>query len=281
MEYYLRSNELEVTISTLGAEMISVKYYSKERLWQNDNNTWSGHAPVLFPIAGKIKVKIDGITYPLLQHGFARRREFEFVSRSDNKITFKLSSDEETLKLFPYHFDLYISYEINDSEIKLIYEVKNTGNNTMYYSLGTHTSFSLDETIDNYNVVFDSDKELINHLNDRDPSLTGDTIKMSDEGILDLSTEYIENAKTVIFKNLKSTCATLIHKSGKKIASIEYNGFPYILFWHPLDSKMVCMEPWHNILDYKDDEREFKDKDNIIKLKPQESNELTQRIRYY
>ena len=51
MEYYLRSNELEVTISTLGAEMISVKYYSKERLWQNDNNTWSGHAPVLFPIA--------------------------------------------------------------------------------------------------------------------------------------------------------------------------------------------------------------------------------------
>lgn len=281
MEYYLKSNELEVTISTLGAEMISVKYYSKERLWQNDNNTWSGHAPVLFPIAGKIKVKIDGITYPLLQHGFARRREFEFVSRSDNKITFKLSSDEETLKLFPYHFDLYISYEINDSEIKLIYEVKNTGDNTMYYSLGTHTSFSLDETIDNYNVVFDSDKELINHLNDRDPSLIGDTIKMSDEGILDLSTEYIENAKTVIFKNLKSTCATLIHKSGRKIASIEYDGFPYILFWHPLDSKMVCMEPWHNILDYKDDDREFKDKDGIIKLEKNESKVLSQTIRYY
>ena len=281
MEYYLKSNELEVTISTLGAEMISVKYYSKERLWQNDNNTWSGHAPVLFPIAGKIKVKIDGITYPLLQHGFARRREFEFVSRSDNKITFKLSSDEETLKLFPYHFDLYISYEINDSEIKLIYEVKNTGDNTMYYSLGTHTSFSLDETIDNYNVIFDSDKELINHLNDRDPSLTGDTIKMSDEGILDLSTEYIENAKTVIFKNLKSTCATLIHKSGRKIASIEYDGFPYILFWHPLDSKMVCMEPWHNILDYKDDDREFKDKDGIIKLEKNESKVLSQTIRYY
>ena len=281
MEYYLKSNELEVTISTLGAEMISVKYYSKERLWQNDNNTWSGHAPVLFPIAGKIKVKIDGITYPLLQHGFARRREFKFVSRSDNKITFKLLSDEETLKLFPYHFDLYISYEINDSEIKLIYEVKNTGNNTMYYSLGTHTSFSLDETIDNYNVVFDSDKELINHLNDRDPSLTGDTIKMSDEGILDLSTEYIENAKTVIFKNLKSTCATLIHKNGRKIASIEYNGFPYILFWHPLDSKMVCMEPWHNILDYKDDDREFKDKDGIIKLEKNESKVLSQTIRYY
>ena len=281
MEYYLKSNELEVTISTLGAEMISVKYYSKERLWQNDNNTWSGHAPVLFPIAGKIKVKIDGITYPLLQHGFARRREFEFVSRSDSKITFKLSSDEETLKLFPYHFDLYISYEINDSEIKLIYEVKNTGDNTMYYSLGTHTSFSLDETIDNYNVIFDSDKELINHLNDRDPSLTGDTIKMSDEGILDLSTEYIENAKTVIFKNLKSTCATLIHKSGRKIASIEYDGFPYILFWHPLGSKMVCMEPWHNILDYKDDDREFKDKDGIIKLEKNESKVLSQTIRYY
>ena len=281
MEYYLKSGNLEVTISSLGAEMVSVKYDGKERLWQNDNNTWSGHAPVLFPIAGKIKVKIDGVTYPLLQHGFARRREFEFVSNEDNQITFKLSSDEETLKLFPYHFNLYISYTLSDSLIEMRYKVENTDDKDIYYSLGTHTSFSLDDTIDNYYVELPQDKELWNNINDKDPSLTKDVIKLSDNGILDFSTEYIDNAKTIIFKNLKSKSATLIHKNGMKIAKIEYDGFPYILFWHPLGSKMVCMEPWHNILDTKGDEREFKDKDNIIKLKPQESNELTQRIRYY
>lgn len=281
MEYYLKSGNLEVTISSLGAEMVSVKYDGKERLWQNDNNTWSGHAPVLFPIAGKIKVKIDGITYPLLQHGFARRREFEFVSIENNQITFKLSSDDETLKLFPYRFNLYISYTLSDSLIEMRYKVENTDDKDIYYSLGTHTSFSLDDTIDNYYVELSKDKELWNNINDKEPSLTGEFIKLSDNGILDLSTEYIDNAKTIIFKNLKSKTATLIHKSEKKIAEIEYEGFPYILFWHPLDSKMVCMEPWHNILDIKGDEREFKDKDNIIKLKPHESKELTQRIRYY
>ena len=132
MEYYLKSGNLEVTISSLGAEMVSVKYDGKERLWQNDNNTWSGHAPVLFPIAGKIKVKIDGVTYPLLQHGFARRREFEFVSNEDNQITFKLSSDEETLKLFPYHFNLYISYTLSDSLIEMRYKVENTDDKDIY-----------------------------------------------------------------------------------------------------------------------------------------------------
>ena len=41
------------------------------------------------------------------------------------------------------------------------------------------------------------------------------------------------------------------------------------------------MEPWHNILDYKDDDREFKDKDGIIKLEKNESKVLSQTIRYY
>ena len=162
MEYKLETKDLTVIFSSLGAEMISVKYNGIERLWQNDNNTWSGHAPVLFPIAGKIKVKIDGITYPLLQHGFARRREFDLCYKKDNKISFKLEYDDETYKLYPYKFILYINYELNDNAIKITYIIKNIDDKKIYFSIGSHTSFKLEDTIDNYNIRFSEKEEIIN-----------------------------------------------------------------------------------------------------------------------
>ena len=281
MEYILNCGDLEVVFSTLGAEMISVKYKKVERLWQNDNNTWTGHAPILFPIAGKINVKIDGIIYPLLQHGFARRREFTLISKSINTISFKLSYSTETLEVYPYKFELYVNYELVDNSINISYITKNIDSIPIYYSIGSHTSFSFPKTIDNYCIEFEKKEPLVNYINDTYPSLTGDTITLSNDGILDLSTEYIDNKKTIIFKNLKSERAILKEKNGKPLSEIIYHGFPYILFWHPLDSKMVCMEPWHNILDSKDDSKEFKDKDGIIMLNPGEEKELNQTIIYY
>ena len=41
METTLKSGNLEITATELGAELISVKHNGKERLWQNDNGGWS------------------------------------------------------------------------------------------------------------------------------------------------------------------------------------------------------------------------------------------------
>ena len=48
-EYYT------ITVSTLGAELISVKSNSGyEYMWQNNANFWESHAPILFPTCGKL-----------------------------------------------------------------------------------------------------------------------------------------------------------------------------------------------------------------------------------
>ena len=169
MEYILKNENICIKFNSLGAEMVSIIHNKKERLWQNDNGSWSGHAPVLFPICGKIQVKIDNVIYPLLQHGFARRCEFVLLNNENNKISFILKDNKDTFKLFPYHFELIISYELIDNSIKISYIVKNNDDTKMYYSVGSHTSFSLDSKIDNYLIEFEYEEELINEINDRTP----------------------------------------------------------------------------------------------------------------
>ena len=53
-------------------------------LWQA-GPVWPRHAPVLFPIVGRLKddrLRHQGKSYHLPQHGFARDRRFAWLNRS-------------------------------------------------------------------------------------------------------------------------------------------------------------------------------------------------------
>ena len=54
MNYYLKNNKLELVIDSFGAQITSVKLDGIEKLWQNDNGSWEGHAPLLFPVCRKL-----------------------------------------------------------------------------------------------------------------------------------------------------------------------------------------------------------------------------------
>ena len=72
MIYTIGGELLTVQISSLGAELVSVRYQGKERLWQNENGGWAGHAPILFPYAGRCSVKVDGKVYRAITNYGAR-----------------------------------------------------------------------------------------------------------------------------------------------------------------------------------------------------------------
>ena len=76
MDYQLKNNFLTVTLSDQGAEIQSVKDVNsgREYIWQADPKIWGRHAPVLFPVVGRLKddqYTYDGKTYHMGQHGFA------------------------------------------------------------------------------------------------------------------------------------------------------------------------------------------------------------------
>src|ERR1043166_8956225 len=95
----LESNSLKVAIHSKGAEICSVKNSKgKEFIWQGDKAIWPRHAPVLFPIVGRLKNNFylyKDKKYELPQHGFARDREFTLIGASQQHCLFRLISDSE------------------------------------------------------------------------------------------------------------------------------------------------------------------------------------------
>lgn len=279
MIYEIKNKELAVKVDSKGCQIISTTYSGKERVWQNENGSWAKHAPILFPHAGKCSVVVDGIKYKHFQHGFARDLEWELVELKEDSITMKLIQSDYTKEQYPYDFIFLTTYRLEGNKVIVEQTVRNPMNTPIYYGIGAHDSFSLDETIDNYYVEFEKEEKFESISCDDFETL----IPLVNGKVVDLSSELLNNSGSIILTNLNSHKVYLKHKGDNKLlAEVVFPEYGVLLFWHPIDSKMVCIEPWINLPDSKKDEDiEFKDKKNIIKLEPYESKTLIRSISYF
>ena len=46
------------------------------------------------------------------RHGIARKRTFRLVQQDDSSISFSLRADEESLRDYPFDFELAVTYSI-------------------------------------------------------------------------------------------------------------------------------------------------------------------------
>ena len=117
----ISNEQLTIQVSPHGAELCSIFANGKEYLWQADPAFWKRHSPVLFPIVGSVwenQYRNEGIAYTLSQHGFARDMEFTLVSEKEDEVRYRLVSNEETLRKFPFPFCLEIGYRIQGKQIE-------------------------------------------------------------------------------------------------------------------------------------------------------------------
>ena len=146
--FYLENEQLKIGIESKGAELQSIfsKETSLDYLWSGDPAFWGKHSPVLFPIVGTLKhdrYYYQDKSYQLSRHGFARDMNFTVTAQSADSIELMLEDDLETIKKFPFHFELYIKYKIEKNKVKVQYRVLNTGSKEMYFSIGGHPAFKL------------------------------------------------------------------------------------------------------------------------------------------
>ncbi len=281
MTYNFGSETLRCVVDTLGAELVSVKLNGKERLWQNDNGSWAGHAPILFPFAGNCLVKKNGVVYEGPRHGVARRQEFELVSIAENAATFVLRSNEQTKASYPFDFSLYIAYTVNGNSIKIAYRVVNDGEETMYAAFGSHESYALDGEVDEYEAVFEKEEKFISLCAHAvDGRLTGETKDYGAGTHFPFPKQYLND--TVIFSKPNSRVVYL-KKIGEEapLAKLTYHGFDNILFWHSKDAKMVCMEPWQNLPDNYGEEKEISENPWLNAIAPKADFTAEHEIEYF
>lgn len=281
MTYQLSSGLLELEISSIGAELISVKKQGKERLWQNENGGWSGHAPVLFPKAGDMQVVFNGEVSQMASHGVARKHEFSLVEKTENKIVLKMTSDEGTKAVYPYDFELFVAYEIDGAKLKIEYKMGNLSSVPAYAYFGSHESYALDGEIDEYEVIFPEEETFDSWIHNGDiHGLTGEVESFGKGKKLVFPKAFMED-NTLIFSNVNSRKVELWKIGGERIATLWFDGFENLLFWHPAGSRMVCMEPWQNLPDLAEDKgKEFSEKKGVRKIEPKTSLAVTHTVEY-
>ena len=77
----IKNERLTAVFSTHGAELQSLRDQNGvERIWQGDPAFWTGHAPVLFPVAGALRgdaYTLDGVRYAMPKHGFSSGMDWQ------------------------------------------------------------------------------------------------------------------------------------------------------------------------------------------------------------
>lgn len=273
----LNNEYLEIEVSSQGAELCSVKEKTHQRqwLWTGDANWWPRHAPVLFPVVGKLKdqqYSYDGMTFTLPQHGFARDREHILFAETENTLTFKLTEDETSLKNFPRPFELYTTYKLEENGVTTAWMVKNSGNKELLFSIGGHPGFlcPLDEEdrLEDYQIIFETEEEPVRWM--LEDGLVSGRMPFGKVKNLALS-EALFSRDALIFSELKSGYVLL--KSGKRSEYIQFDfgNTPFLAFWKKPDAPFICIEPWYGIADHIDHSGRFEEKIGIEKLRSGET----------
>ena len=270
-KYIIENEYLSVEVSSFGAELQSIcdKSTGFQYLWYGDKAYWARRSPVLFPIVGKVWdgcMRYQGSEYQLSQHGFARDCEFENVDVLDlnrkfnrsfsapNAVAFVLHSDENTRRLYPFDFSLYIAYQLNGCEVEVHWIVENHTDGDLYFQIGAHPAFNYRD--------FDADVAVQGYMKfDRcgDLSLTRlecGGYAAQERTLLNVPAEGIPITKAtfagdaLVFERQLSK-VSLCDKSGNPYVEVEFDA-PVVGLWSPAKTgyaPFMCIEPWYGRCD--------------------------------
>ncbi len=268
---------VSAAFNALGAEMTSLVKGNQEYLWQADAKYWGRQAPVLFPVVGKLKENqftVEGSTYPMGQHGFARDMEFELISQYTDSIEFQLASNDETHKIYPFHFLLNIRYELIKNAVRTTYTVTNNNKGVLLFSIGAHPAFNCpmtgDEERSDYWLEFEYAESLETLLLDGGLfSGEKEKVNLSDNKLLLRKDLFDKDA--LVFEQMKSEHLSL-HSAKGKWLTFKMEGFPYLGIWSKnQESPFICIEPWFGLADHQSHDQKLVNKEGIILLKARES----------
>lgn len=266
MIHYIENDKLIVAVKEFGCELTSIK--SKESgyefLWQGNPDVWSGQSPILFPIVGRLiddKYYLDGKEYTMPKHGFARKMPLEFIGKTDNSMSFLLRDTEETRKIYPYSFEVTVTYTLKDKSLVVSHDIKNCSDNIMYFSLGAHPAFNC--AIGDV-LSFDVNETLYTEKIDLENSLRlpEKLLVLNNEKDI-IITEDIFNEDALILSDIKSENITLKIKEGNRKINFNLGSAPYLGLWAKPGAPYVCIEPWCGINDSQIKKDDFSKKDGI------------------
>ena len=278
MIHTLENAFIKVEVSAQGAELQTIfhKQHHIEYLWQGEASIWPRKAPVLFPIVGKVKdnqYTYEQNSYSLPQHGFARDNAFALVASTSSSCIYRLNHTEETLKLFPFEFELDIIYSIGGATLNVAYRIYNpSSKNDLYFSIGAHPGFRCPlvdgEKFEDYYLEFEKPEKLSRIL--LEGGLRGDETEVVSliNNKLPLTIDLFGPKDAIVVSGLNSERISLKSNKSAHGLHFDYKNYPWFGIWSK-PGPFVCLEPWMGVADDIHATGDFTKKESIQKLKPE------------
>lgn len=283
----VKRGNLTAAVDSMGAQLSSLALNGNEYLWQADPKFWGKHAPILFPIVGSLRDgKATSAAGPceMNRHGIARIVEHRLVGVSEDgsSVTYELTDTPESLKAYPFHFKLNMTYALTgDATLTQTFKVTNTGDVDLPFSVGGHPAFNVPvpgaegEAFEDYELAFTEPWECEVPVITPDGLMTyKDSYTAPDHADHIALTHESFATDAIVLTDVPGSTLTLRGtKSGHGI-KVDFEGFKYIGVWSPMnDAPFIALEPWtgHSTVDTEDDV--FEHKANTITLAPGETDE--------
>lgn len=289
----LKNEFLTVQINEKGAELTSVVDNEEhfEYMWQGDEATWNRHAPVLFPIVGRLQndsYDYEDEQYHMTQHGFARDEAFVVETQTDTKVILSLADSAASRKIYPFKFKLMITFEIDGHTLNVTNRVANQSPEEMLFSIGNHPGFNVpmaDGTADftDYNLMVSPRKTYetvplngpyseLNHLGE-----------LSVQRPVPLTHDLFEHDAKILKLDGHETTVMLSTNVNDHGVALTVQDAPYLGIWstYPKEGQFVCIEPWWGIADSVNADGKLENKAGIRRLSIGQDETFTYQISYF
>lgn len=285
MVYTIKNTELEVKVKKMGAELTSIKKGDKEYLWQGDEAFWNRQAPLLFPIVGELEkgtIKIDGVECKLSRHGFVRDCEFELIEQTDETLKLSLKSNEETLKNYPFDFEIIAEYKLDGKNLETNFYIKNNDNKKMVYNFGLHPAFNCNteegEEFTDFYLEFEKEVRVDPFLYNPEGRVFPNKTRriLEDSTRLNLRHMYFDNA--VIVSRPEFNGLSLGHKDRGTLLNCNFSDFHIFAMWQPKNAPFLCFEPWSGFNGFCDEGENLEDNKTEQYLEPATEKVYTMNI---
>lgn len=257
----ISNGELTVQIDQKGAQLHSIKRRGSlhEYLWQGDPATWARQAPILFPFVGRLKddqYRYQGKTYHQTQHGFARDMNFVVTKHFSDRVTLRLTDTPATHRVYPFQFDLTVTYQLVKTQLKVSFTVSNPADKqTLRYAIGAHPGFNIPLSHD---LAFENvDLEVSPAAVYPQIKLVGPYNDLQHPSALDFSHPHqlshfdFHQDALILVTNYQPLTVSLTEPSTGHGVHVHVPKAPFVGVWssYPKVGNFVCIEPWWGIAD--------------------------------
>ena len=154
-------------------------------------------------------------------NGFVRDCEFMLLESYEDYAEFILSSDDDTIDMYPFSFNIIVAYKLLGRAFEITCRAGNFAEHKMPYSVGINTYFPVSRSV-RLEAEFDRDEVMEGYML-KDGLYCGEVKRLMPQNGKALN---IEKNSQFVIKNIISDSVALLEDS-KALAQISAEGLPH------------------------------------------------------